>query len=326
MVDFTHQAGKKTIGTPVRASFLRKSLRPLRRMVTGAQRTQKLRLARRVLCDPRDLTRDQLKAFALTKPLDEAEKRLLKRISLKVSASDYMYVDGYSTGYLTAGLSAGRVIRASLEAAGKVISGGAVLDFPCGYGRVLRVLTEMFPDSRVVGAEIDTEALKFCRRTFSVETYESSPVRRFTELCLPRKFDLIWCGSLITHLDNQAALDLLAFFCRHLAAGGVCVFTTHGASVAEEMAEKLRHAHFTDEGARKAVREYHETGYGYTDYAQADAQSSASQGISLTSPPHMLDMARSVGSWEPIYYLERGWHDLQDVYGFMLPEAAAHCG
>jgi SAM-dependent methyltransferase len=289
-------------------------------MVTGALRTRELRRARRILCDSRDLTGDQLKAFALTKPLDEAEKRLVSRISLKVSASDYMYVDGWSTSYLTAGLSAGRVIRASLDAARKVMSGGAVLDFPCGYGRILRFLKEMFPDSRVVGVEIDTEALKFCRRTFSVEAYESSPVRRFTSLCLPHKFDLIWCGSLITHIDEQAALDLLTFFCRHLADGGVCVFTTLGAKVADEMGDsKSQHSHFTEEGVRKAVREYQETGYGYTDYARADKQSPASHGVSLTSPPHMLDMARSVGPWEPIYYLERGWHELQDVYGFMLP-------
>jgi SAM-dependent methyltransferase len=289
-------------------------------MVTGALRTRELRRARRILCDSRDLTGDQLKAYALKQPLDEAEKRLVRRISLKVSASDYMYVDGWSTSYLTAGLSAGRVIRASLDAAGKVVSKGVVLDFPCGYGRILRFLTEMFPDSRVVGVEIDTEALKFCRRTFSVEAYESSPVRRFTSLCLPHKFDLIWCGSLITHIDEQAALDLLTFFCRHLADGGVCVFTTLGAKVADEMADsKRQHSNFTEEGVRKAVREYQETGYGYTHYAWADEQSPASQGVSLTSPPHMLDMARSVGPWEPIYYLERGWHELQDVYGFMLP-------
>jgi SAM-dependent methyltransferase len=289
-------------------------------MVTGALRTRELRRARRVLCDPQDLTCDQLKAFALTKPLDEAEKHLVRAISLKVSASDYMYVDGWSTSYLTAGLSASRVIRASLDAAGKVVSKGVILDFPCGYGRILRFLTEMFPDSRVVGVEIDREALNFCRRTFSVEGYESSPVRCFTSLCLPHKFDLIWCGSLVTHIDEQAALDLLAFFCRHLAEGGVCVFTTLGSKVADQMADiKKEQANFTEEGVRKAVREYQETGYGYTNYAWADDQSSSSQGVSLTSPPHMLEMARRVGPWEPIYYLERGWHELQDVYGFMLP-------
>src|SRR4029450_4370203 len=97
----------KTISTPARASFLRKSLRPLRRMVTGALRTRELRRARRILCDSRDLTFDQLKAYALKQPLDEAEKRLVRRISLKVSASDYMYVDGWSTNYLTAGRAAG---------------------------------------------------------------------------------------------------------------------------------------------------------------------------------------------------------------------------
>jgi hypothetical protein len=38
----------------------------------------------------------------------------------------------------------------------------------------------------------------------------------------------------------------------------------------------------------------------------------------------MLDMARSVGPWEPIYYLERGWHELQDVYAFRRGPDAQH--
>ncbi len=230
-----------------------------------------------------------------------------------------MYVDGWSTSYLTAGLSAGRVIRASLDAAGKVISTGAVLDFPCGYGRVLRFLKEMFPDSQVVGVEIVQDALNFCRRTFLVEAYASSPARSFRSFSLPNTFDLIWCGSLVTHIDEQATLDLLDFFCRHLNSGGVCVFTTLGRKVVHGMrAGHTKQPPLVEGGLKKLFDEYERTGYGYADYAHTDAGSSGTGGISLVSRARMEEMTRSVGSWEPVYYRESGWHMLNDVYAFML--------
>ena len=303
----------------------RRFLRPVRRMSTGALRTRKLWTARRILCDPGDLSPDQLDAFALESPLDDTEKRLVRRVSLRVSPSDFMYVDGWSTSYLTAGLSAGRVIRASLDAAGKVVSRGTVLDFPCGHGRVLRFLKEMFPDSQVVGVEILKDALNFCRRTFLVEAYASSPARSFRSFSLPNTFDLIWCGSLVTHIDEQATLDLLDFFCRHLNSGGVCVFTTLGRKVAHGMSTgNTRHPLLTEEGAKKLLDEYERTGYGYADYAYTDAGSSGTNGISVASRSHVEELARSVGPWEPVYYRESGWHKLNDVHAFMLRGPNVH--
>src|SRR5262245_50718838 len=228
-----------------------------------------------------------------------------------------MYVDGWSTSYLTAGLSAAREIRASLDAAGKVISKGTVLDFPCGYGRILRYLKKMFPDSLIVAAEIDTAALEFCQRTFSAQGYPSAS--SFRSLSLPHRFDLIWCGSLITHINECAAVDLLDFFCRHLADGGVCVFTTLGQKVADGMtATTEKRLDLSEEGVEKSLRDYHEKGYGYTDYSWVDASSSGHNGVALTSRSRMIEMARSVGRWEPVYYRESGWHELQDVYAFRL--------
>ncbi len=54
----------------------------------------------------------------------------------------------------------------------------------------------------------------------------------------------------------------------------MCVHDSWVAKVADEMADvKGKHSDFTEEGVRKAVREYQETGYGYTDYVWADDQS-----------------------------------------------------
>jgi SAM-dependent methyltransferase len=294
-------------------------------MVAGARRTHELGRARQTLCDPRDLAPEQLRAFGLDSPLVDAEKRLVGRVSLKMSASDDMYLPGWSTSYLTAGLTATRSIQASLGAAGKVISGGAILDFPCGYGRVLRFLRELFPDSSITGAEIEAEALEFCQRAFSVQGYLSNPARSFRSLSLPSKFDLIWCGSLMTHLDEPPAVDLLDFFCRHLKEGGVCIFTTHGRHVADMFERREMTLNLSDESRQKVLYEYQQKGYGYADYPWAlpDNRPPGCNGISLVSQSRMVESARGVGSWEPVHFAESGWHGLQDVHAFMMRATAA---
>ncbi|MEF9426794.1 MAG: class I SAM-dependent methyltransferase, partial [Candidatus Mariimomonas ferrooxydans] len=86
----------------------------------------------------------------------------------------------------------------------------SILDFPCGYGRVLRFLRARFADADITISEINPVALDFCKREFSVKSVILD--KDFSKLSLTCKLDLIWCGSLITHLDEKAATDLLKFF------------------------------------------------------------------------------------------------------------------
>ena len=99
------------------------------------------------------------------------------------------------------------------------------------------------------------------------------------------RFDLIWSGSLFTHIDAPrwpGFLDLLASL---LAPGGVLVFTTAGRSVAAEMREGAGEHVFTPSGrsvaaemregeyrgmtadlARGLLEDFDRTGFGYRDY------------------------------------------------------------
>ena len=67
--------------------------------------------------------------------------------------------------------------------------------------------------------EVDRRALDFCRRSFDVTPFLSK--EPFSLLSLPWQFDLIWCGSLLTHIDEPATRDLLRLFRKHLSHGGV---------------------------------------------------------------------------------------------------------
>ena len=187
---------------------------------------------------------------------------------------------------------------------------GSILDFPCGYGRVLRFLRAMFPNSDITAADIDSNALDFCRRSFSVATLLSNTT--FSDLFLPQQFDLIWCGSLFTHINEQASRNLLQFFHGHLSAQGVCIFTTHGQrSVDWIQSKKVTYA--TEDQQQDVIRGFQMKGYGYADYSKQSGY-----GTSIVSRQRMLELARGVGRWHEIFFLEHGWDNHQDVYAFAM--------
>jgi hypothetical protein len=54
-------------------------------------------------------------------------------------------------------------------------------------------------------------------------------------------------------------------------------------------------------------------GFGYADYDQPG------YGISLVSFDRMTEISSTVGDWSLAVFLEAGWDDHQDVYGFTKP-------
>ena len=251
------------------------------------------------------------RALLASEDLTKAEKQLLQRISLQVHHQDAMHVPGYAREYLIAGLSASRCIQAALQSAGKERAVGSILDFPCGYGRVLRFLKVIFPDSDITAGEVQSGALDFCQRTFGVTPFLSST--HFSSLSLPKKFDLIWCGSLITHIAETAAADLLGFFYRHLTNEGLCIFTTHGQLALDWIEQKTKTYSLSEESQEQIVRTFHEKGYGYADYVDERGY-----GISAVSRSRIIELARGIGRWEEVFFLDHGWDGLQDVYAFAM--------
>lgn len=223
----------------------------------------------------------------------------LKNVSHKIHSEDTMYVAGHAEHYFKVGLSALHLIQESLKAEPRTI-----LDFPCGYGRVTRFLAVAYPDAAIYGAEIKQDALEFCQTAFGVIPIESQS--DLTNLDLGQRFDLIWCGSLVTHLNEQSTQDLLAFFKRHLSDNGICIVTTHGEYVVDRITSRDFVYGLSPTGQEQLVREYQSLGYGYSDYA-----TQSGYGISAVTPKYMGQLVR-VLSFTP-----RGWDNHQDVYAFI---------
>ena len=249
------------------------------------------------------------RVLLLSNSITDQEKSLLNTVSLKVDRNDTMYRINQAGRYLTVGLSAMQCIENAIKTTGRPQEIKYILDFPCGYGRVLRFLRAKYPDAEITACEIDPAALDFCKKTFSAKPVMSE--KDFNRLLLPVKFDLIWCGSLVTHIDEETAKGLLKFFHAHLSPGGLCVFTTHGQKPAEWVQGK-RQTYGLPAGARQELlTTYHKKGYGYANY-----ESQNEYGISIVSHDRMNEIAQSIGQWKETYYQEHGWDNHQDVYGF----------
>ena len=125
------------------------------------------------------------------------------------------------------GQSAMQCIKLAILASGKEFTAiTKILDLPCGYGRVMRMLKSAFPEARLTGCDLLHDGVDFCAQVFGATPLYSD---KSIENVEPKgKFDLIWCGSFLTHLDAVRWPKFIEFFNEVLEPGGILIFTTHG--------------------------------------------------------------------------------------------------
>src|SRR5205085_7395264 len=173
-----------------------------------------------------------------------------------------------------------------------------------------------FPDARVTACELLPDAVRFCAATFNAIPAQSA--YELDTLTLGARYDLIWCGSLATHLDARRPRELLRFFARHLAPGGLLLFTTHGEYVAGRIYDMADFYGLHRPDIPALVESFRQTGHGYLDYPEQPGY-----GVSLTAPAWVRAEAGSVGGLREVYFRARGWDEHQDVYGFVKEDDAA---
>ena len=129
---------------------------------------------------------------------------------------------------------------------------------------------------------------------------------------IENKFDLIWVGSLFTHVDDDYAQQLITFLSKHLNDNGVVVFTYHGEYVANRIKTREKMYHLDDERANSIINQYDHSGYGFSEYPnQKD------YGISIAKTKNVLELIKSANNLDDIYFKDRGWVNHQDVAAFI---------
>jgi SAM-dependent methyltransferase len=226
------------------------------------------------------------------------------KIIREISPADRM-MGHREAPYLAIGRSALDCIGTALDASPKQTL-TRILDLPCGHGRVMRMLRAAFPESELTACDISRDAVDFCVRTFEAIPVYSHEDPRSIELDGP--FDLIFCGSLLTHIDAERWTGFLDLFESLLAPDAVLVFSTNGRRVASLLRRGTIDLMLGQEGHEGALDDFSRGGFGYRDYPDAERY-----GISLAHPAWVVEQVASRSSWRLATLHESGWSNFQDM-------------
>jgi SAM-dependent methyltransferase len=228
--------------------------------------------------------------------------------STVVSPNDHMWATS-PRYYYEIGLSAMSCITRGIELAS--VTPTSILDLPCGHGRVCRMLRAAFPNAHITACDLDRDGVTFCAEQFDAEpVFGREDIR---ELSLPRTFDLIWCGSLFTHLDRDRWQHFLEFFASHLKPGGVLVLTTHGRQPVQWMLDGTFNYGLTRQEQHALVEGYATEGFAYVTPANQEF------GLSLSSLAFVSAQIEQLASMKLIGLQEAGWAGHQDVVTCVRP-------
>jgi SAM-dependent methyltransferase len=230
-----------------------------------------------------------------------------ERIESAVSPEDEMYVAGGLTPYYRVAMSALENIAVALLSAARSPSEvRRILDLPCGHGRVLRFLKAAFPEAAFYACDINRDGVEFCEKTFGAVGIYSHPDP--ANITMPEPVDLIWCGSLLTHLNALNFRRFLLAFERLLAPGGVLVFTIHGRAIERRMEQGDPYGIEPAGGLPSFLRRVEETGFAYEDYAH-----SPGYGISVSRSEWVMNTICRYTGMRIVLHREQGWDGHQDI-------------
>ncbi len=106
-------------------------------------------------------------------------------------------------------------------------SSGRILDFAAGFGRASRWLVSWLGPERVVACEIQAEAVRFLASTLGIRSLDSVPEPEAWDC--RESFELVWAGSLFTHLPAARFGSWLAKLASRVEADGLLAFTVFSA-------------------------------------------------------------------------------------------------
>lgn len=221
-------------------------------------------------------------------------------VSRVIAASDTMLDSSGIETYLSIGKSA-------LDHCKHFLKGQEprrILDFPCGYGRVMRWFRSEWPAADIHGVETDAECLAFVRDTFQAKPIQADPRLNMT---VPGDVDLIFSGSLLTHFDEWQWHIYMEMCSNALSPEGVFVFTTHG-RIASVLAKERHPVYGSLVDTRELYERQKATGFSFIPYDSAYP----TFGITLTSPAWVMTQLQKMPTIKIIGFEEGGWG--QDIW------------
>lgn len=217
--------------------------------------------------------------------------------------------DAHAEHYARSGRSAIECIETALRAVGRDLEDvESCLDLACGYGRVLRLLRERVAPERITACDVAPEAVAFCAYEFGARPLLSDP--EFEGVSF-ETYDLIWVGSLVTHLDERLLAKFTSLLPRLLAPGAVALVTTLGDFAIEDVS---RYEARLAPMQVALEQEYRRAGFAFVPYEGL----TEGLGYAWHSPEMLCHAVESAagGTLQRLAQWPQGWDHHQDVLVF----------
>lgn len=171
--------------------------------------------------------------FHKLKPLSKdtvarVKNRLRGRPPLPPGALIYL-VAGHRSArwFLKGGRSASEAIRETLNKNGiEIEQFGAILDFGCGVGRIMRHWSGLRRPTRY-GTDYNPKLIEWCKNNLKFAEFRVNTLSGGLPY-EPETFDFIYAFSVFTHFNQSLQLYWINELSRVLKPGGYIYLTTHG--------------------------------------------------------------------------------------------------
>lgn len=228
-----------------------------------------------------------------------------RAVEREISPRDEMF-EGDENHYFSVGAEALRLVRQALAAV-DAPEPQTILDLPCGHGRILRYLRAAWPAAEISVSDINKDGVEHCARAFDAVPYPADlePDR------LPLRtghYDLVWVGSLFTHLPLELWRAYAQVFSRVLKKDGLLVFTTLG----RFGAYRIRHGfdyRLAPGELSPLVSTFDRKGFAYASYPNH-----THYGVCLVSPAWVVREITDDPGWKLVWCAEMAWDQHQDVF------------
>lgn len=201
----------------------------------------------------------------------------------------------------------------------------SILDLPCGSGRVTRHLRAAFPDARIGASDLYEHHMEFCAATFGTESVPSS--EDFDSAVVAPEWDVVFVGSLLTHLPERRWNAALRLIVRALSPTGIALITLEGRRSRE--IQRRFYPLIPDRQFRVIEAGYRARGFGFANYRSDMSVKFFKQrryGVALVKPSYVMRQLERMPDVSILGYRERAWDNHQDlvVIGRPAPTGLDH--
>ena len=185
-----------------------------------------------------------------------------------------------------------------------------LLDFACGFGRLIRFLVACDRDVEITAAEIQPDALAFVGDEFGVATVPSTMAPEAFEP--GRRFDVVWVASLFSHLPEGLFHRWLSRLHALLTPRGVLCFSVHDEVLAPPGAMPASGLLFSPHSENAALDA---DAYGTTYVTERFVRAAIARGVGARAPVHRI--ARALAHEQDVYVVAADpGRDLSPLAGF----------